>query len=1225
MEALDVIALQLPSPIHLDDNLALIKMHGSTHNILVDERVDYRLSSEYRQSFRELVTDAPLLLLMGCSGGDRRLRDLITSVIAKSNLTRVIWIHRAERDDTPSLQDLNLSNDTDPTKQPIWRYPTCDLGQTLRAIYTGITDRLPEARLTYRVQTIPPNLREDTGTLQKTSSDFSLVACPFKLIAPLEISSTPKYLGRRLLSQVSLIPLAYSRLWIDLEEHYSFTQIIAEILEQMRRADTLLSPYVASWRIDVQEDEKKDRIKEIADETACRVHRAMQRARYALIITGLDSFPWQPTAHHGFTNSTSQDANDQSELLREFILHLIGYIGSDRDETIDSKWQNGDSILIVHSEAPYRRHRPDVTHNASEIDSREHGENTFRTYCQHFYAYLNLLNTFSSPHIDAPLDPRAPRENEKLSGTIAFYPGGVGTEKAFIRSLGIALITCHRRTRSAIGLKMLFKDLMSGAKKGVPRGITEEMDRAFNWKDGLPSFFDDDSYWGRRKSEFSDDKNPPKFIRASESGVWCDRPWRDAIYASNTRFTLAGPELACQAATGSLSLDTLRTGLSSALTQLLVFSALHDLIARNYYLRLYLPSRDGFMFLEYAYHRVSSLRYLRVLAITCATLEAAAKDIVSSVTQDLCCGFLAQFCSVLSDSFGDDWSHAFAVLEAANTASENESVSTFGNLRTAINVIRERCLRGFAETWRRSERELRATLPAEELSQWCSSLVQVDLLPSGDASKVTIADDSEQMMKQLRYTLLAVGDTWAKVAYASADFTAFRERRDVIRKHAYASSSTNDDAILAIHTELDMRVSNYWEWYATKPASIHSTFADIPIEQRSRPSKGTEAYFRDKYLNAEISLSKYSVVGLPPLFEAFTLEQRRDAIKDLTELEHDVESAIEDAREEYTLADEDGLRSPILEATAHRGLFVPYRALFLILLGRTRMHLGYLNLDASGELVFRDAFRDFAYARSGIGDENAIVNAMSLLCSAELCLTQVAVTYAMAPIKTEDCMQFIGACRTKLRSAAGYLVRCMSELLRGPRYVLVWRFFHIIESQLQLESVFLDTLELRASGKSIGDERMRIRAAGSLIDRSRKALRAIRACLDETTMKDIRFRDHLRFQWGRLASVCLFSGAVQYWNDTMLQSVFGHVGRYWHELNQSEGIVWLEGGEVVNEVEAAELYSRLRKDEDIVRHVSKFEETVKNMTDVVRVRKWLFSQATHDLLQISKAEEVQIK
>ena len=44
-----------------------------------------------------------------------------------------------------------------------------------------------------------------------------------------------------------------------------------------------------------------------------------------------------------------------------------------------------------------------------------------------------------------------------------------------------------------------------------------------------------------------------------------------------------------------------------------------------------------------------------------------------------------------------------------------------------------------------------------------------------------------------------------------------------------------------------------------------------------------------------------------------------------------------------------------------------------------------------------------------------------------------------------------------------------------------------------------------------------------------------------------------------------------------------------------------------------------------MRHVSKFEETVKNMTDVVRVRKWLFSQATHDLLQISKAEEVQIK
>ena len=81
----------LPAPV-LIDRLSVIKMHGSTHNLLIDERLDHPLTEDYLEGFRGLAQPNPLLIVIGCSGQDRRLRDILRAVrTGDSDTVSVIW------------------------------------------------------------------------------------------------------------------------------------------------------------------------------------------------------------------------------------------------------------------------------------------------------------------------------------------------------------------------------------------------------------------------------------------------------------------------------------------------------------------------------------------------------------------------------------------------------------------------------------------------------------------------------------------------------------------------------------------------------------------------------------------------------------------------------------------------------------------------------------------------------------------------------------------------------------------------------------------------------------------------------------------------------------------------------------------------------------------------------------------------------------------------------
>lgn len=86
----------LPHPSLVHDALAVVKLHGSNHALLLDERLDHPVTKEYRRRFRRIAGKNPLLLVVGCSGNDFRLRNLVEQFLRprrKTTAPAVIWLH----------------------------------------------------------------------------------------------------------------------------------------------------------------------------------------------------------------------------------------------------------------------------------------------------------------------------------------------------------------------------------------------------------------------------------------------------------------------------------------------------------------------------------------------------------------------------------------------------------------------------------------------------------------------------------------------------------------------------------------------------------------------------------------------------------------------------------------------------------------------------------------------------------------------------------------------------------------------------------------------------------------------------------------------------------------------------------------------------------------------------------------------------------------------------
>lgn len=1158
---------QLPKMAHLDELLSVIKMHGSTHNILVDERVDYRISDVYRRAFLDLMGRRPLLIVAGCSGNDRRLRELIQAVLDNDSESQVLWFYRAENADLPP-DFLEFNKD-----ERLHVFPTHDLGQSFRYLYTQLTGRLPATMGSYSAHVHMP-LFQNPGS--PSNADWSLAKRRAALIAPYDHRCTA---GCALIHLVTRIPLGYIRIWIDLEEHYSLGQVVAAIIDQVRLGDSLLNPFVASVAVNGDDESGLS-----PEDAAKRVARALRRSRYALILSNLDAFPWQPTTHHGTTSGDDQDILPKLEALERFLLELLSLQSTGRNETVP-KWADGDSILIFHYEHSYQRHPGDKSEEQQAERAR-----------QRFEKLISRLRDRLPTTVAASGEPKAAErirdriqveapgsstsfQKQSARGDLLWRPASTIEPDSAATALALAAIASHRRTRLDVGLRHLLDDL------------------------GLAKAADFDPLIAKLAEQ-------KVGLRPTEGGGWWfDRPNRDAVYQFNTRSTnnKTIEDLLVLLRKKSIPKDT---AFGNTFFQLSIAATLHDKIARNYYLNLYLPSKDSFTFLEYVYHRISTLRYLRNLCRLVSGLQPGHKEIEFEVGDR----HFDQLMTVGQKesgplSFGQRWKDLWPLpAQSGKAGSVKIQISKW--LQTA-HALRENRLQGFSEMWGRSEAALRRTIPAEQLVSWCRRLLDYDL-----KSRIFLEPDApgpsalrQQLTEKVKVTL-------TKALYERADFDGMKRLSEV--------------EPVGPHERIDANIAEHWKAFSVAHADT-ATGPDMKNLADLKSHRESEVKLRVTYQEIEFALAPFAATG--------RLSVRTDienGLSELKTLKQKAIAAIEVAREEPSMPPGSGLRNPLLEQSFPPGLFIPYRALFQMLLGRIGMFQGSAESHLPGgdyHSSFRFAYRDLSYARNGIGRENAAFVGLLDLCCGEVSLAHVDAKYregqrgsipsdlragGQKPALTRnDPERFLQSVRGKLRTCAGYLGGCVQNLLDGPRYVLIWRFLHAAQARYQIERILEDLFLSAVTSQDPQDHK---RSAGDLVRRTRQALTAIRAGLDCTTARTQRFRDHYFHLWVQLAIAAFLSGTARIamararvpWQDQFevglksRRALADTVTEAWQEMNRSEMIEWTASKETLSKLNRFVVGPLFRKYFVLLREPT-------DVRQLAEVRNWVLNDGAREL------------
>ena len=192
-------------------------------------------------------------------------------------------------------------------------------------------------------------------------------------------------------------------------------------------------------------------------------------------------------------------------------------------------------------------------------------------------------------------------------------------------------------------------------------------------------------------------------IRLLEGGdVWFNRPERDSIYEHATRFS---------SSTMLKSLKESRNAPYRSLTlaQSLLIAFLHRKIASTYFSFEFMQSRDALSFMEYTYHRISSIRYfsraiylLGEYASCDPRLLMEARSHLDGITKPV-----SEF----------SWNDYFG--EPRSKLQHADGDSALACLRKQRNCELESLL----ASWRECEHDVRSQIPAEQLLHWIDEIL----------------------------------------------------------------------------------------------------------------------------------------------------------------------------------------------------------------------------------------------------------------------------------------------------------------------------------------------------------------------------------------------------------------------------------------------------------------------------------------------------------------------
>ncbi|OWK46474.1 SIR2 family protein [Fimbriiglobus ruber] len=570
--------MQFPGELLTRNTTAVLKLHGDTHRLLLDYRLEEPLTRDYLKRLQQCLQGRgsmpPLLVVLGCSGADRRVRSVVEHFAnqkKQEELKTVAWIH-FDKEAPDFFREDGIGSSVSACR-------ALNPGYFLKALYGRMAGRYPASRVPYLTHSERPFGFDsgETGLKVRKKVLDQIKDQPFAVINGFDPAAThvvgcfpaEATASQHLAEFLRVHSGIHHVIWVDLEACYSLADVIVMIVDQAKRYDTATTPFAmgqdsvkpnqdgSCCNLDIDRNPLSD---EVVDRAVQRVLRILQRAHFLLAFDGLETLTWPPTAHHGDVEKTRVYMGTHLKDVMAFFKRLASH---------RAKFHG--SRVVISIDTPHPRHAPGLICPPC-LDQ-------------------GLIEKLKSDKAWIDLTTNSTVTVKDLLDDIGSNPN---------RDQAVFRLSCFRRTRNLVEIRQAFVDDANRCKDVIDACCIENR----------------------------------LLFHVEGDGLWMNRSRRNAIYSHFTNHTsqvrmdeVVRNEPNDDHPSGELAR---KNKFGEAVRQTFRAFTEHDCIATTYF-ETYLASKDAAAFFEYVYHRVSSIRYLSktcvLVGVDCgAAQQALVKD-----------------------------------------------------------------------------------------------------------------------------------------------------------------------------------------------------------------------------------------------------------------------------------------------------------------------------------------------------------------------------------------------------------------------------------------------------------------------------------------------------------------------------------------------------------------------------------------------------------------------
>ena len=776
-----------PSEQLLAESLSLVKMHGDTHRLLMDERLDRPLSTEYLRLLQEGLQPSgdenafPLFLVLGCGGTEERCISILRHFQQSYETLKTmrgspfaVWIHHEQT--VPELlsrclpaerRQISVGEELKDklSKSGIETAHALNPGFFLMELHSHITNRFPSSKTNYLAHIDRPLGLRDSRAKDLLKDVFDLRAPPTVVVFdsrgtdksdPLAASASDVLADFMSKHDSSFYPI-----WVDLEDCYSVADAVGYILDQARRHDPSIPPSV--FRLDDVGNSLHDLNHSLMsptelDAAVARVSEVLKRAPFLIAFDAVDAFGWAPTSHHGYEVRSKDYVAPHLTDVMNFLERLC----SQKDT---NPYPLGGSRIAIAINQPRARFPNEESQLANHYSWNATLVEQWQSESESSEGYLRWVNVktghstlrvkpiLSKGDIPvATLEGEGEADKKTLAGLKDLLKDPGGLELLLLR-----LSTC-RRTRTLVALRNLLPKEILAQTEG-DEVDSEEVDRLLKTLVDL------------------------ELLRRVEGGgYWMNRNLRDGLYSLTTD-VCAPDELKnrIEAWEGDANAGD-NESLQSAVKQLWLLFAEHDRWADWYFDHNHIHSGDPHAFFEYVYHRSTSLRIIAILKRLAFNKNASVAKLTAGAIQKVTEDVIQLTRGSESPNISGTW-----FLQSFNTLSDG----LIDQLPDRLRNLQLTRVKWFATVWSKCRGDLANTIGAERILHFLRWILSQDFgqyrSELTEGSTGASQDELEQQLEELKGILVR---EWQHLAFqrmdyaAAAKIAAFQSVSDVLQWRA---------------------------------------------------------------------------------------------------------------------------------------------------------------------------------------------------------------------------------------------------------------------------------------------------------------------------------------------------------------------------------------------------------------------------------------------------------